>query len=178
MAGKPATRMRNAVAEVVQALERNDIASAKEALIRARAASEETGVAMPPLPPEANLLWEVVFSTNEEKTITRREVKQTRLSDEVRRLLIELLADDSLFSGPRRQSPKDLVPLLNLAIQRAYGTAPIGAQQISTDPREVEPGKPVGQTLSMMIRSRGQQTQPEPRLLRDVTPDEGEDAEE
>jgi hypothetical protein len=177
MAGKPAARMKRAVAEVVQALERNDIPTAREALIKAKAASEETGVPMPALPPEANMLWEIVFSTSEERTITRREVRQTRLSDEVRKLLIEagelaaqrmvdLLSDDSLFEGPRRAAPKDLVPLLNLAIQRAYGTAPIGAQQISAKPEDVEPGKPVGQTLSMMIRSR--QAQPAP--MRDVTP--------
>jgi hypothetical protein len=49
-------------------------------------------------------------------------------------------------------------------MQRAYGASPLGAQQLKTKPEEIEP-KDVGQSLSMMIRTR--QAQP---AMRDVTP--------
>jgi len=173
MAGQPARQMKRAVEDVVKALAEGRNDDARRALIEARAASEKTGVPMPPLPPDASELWEVVFT--QERKVTRRDVKETRLSDEVRKMLIEggelaaermvqLLSDDSLFSGPRRAAPKDLVPLLSLAMQRAYGSAPLGAQQLKSKPEEIE-AKDVGQSLSMMIRSK--QAQP---AMRDVTP--------
>lgn len=179
MAGQPARQMKRAVEDVVKALAEGRTDDARRALIEARAASEKTGVPMPPLPPDASELWEVVFT--QERRVTRRDVKETRLTDETRKIIIEggelaavrireLLSDDSLFSGPRRASPKDLVPLLSLAMQRAYGSAPLGAQQLKSKPEEIEP-KDVGQSLSMMIRTRQQQPP-----MRDVTPERESEA--
>jgi hypothetical protein len=173
MAGQPARQMKRAVEDVVKALAEGRTDDARRALMEAKVASEKTGIPLPQLPPDASQLWEVVFT--QERRVTRRDVKETRLSDEVRKLIIEggelaamriaqLLSDDSLFEGPRRANPKDLVPLLSLAMQRAYGSAPLGAQQLKVKPEEIEP-KDVGGTLSMMIRSKQQQP-----AMRDVTP--------
>lgn len=181
MAGAPGRRIKRAVEQAMQALAEDRKDDARRALIEARKTSEETGIALPPLPPMVEELWIAVFS--EERTTRRKDVRDLRMSDEARAAMIEagelaaerlrdMMADDSLWDGPRRAPIEKLTSLMSLALQRAYGAAPVGAQKLQVQPGEVEEPKSqdLGKTLSMMIR----RVQAEPRLV-DVTPDEEKD---
>ena len=181
MAGAPARRIRRAVEQAMQALAEDRTDDARRALQEARKASEETGIALPDLPPDVSQLWVTIYGDGESQR--RKDVRDLRMSDEARTAMIEagelaadrlrdLMADVTLWQGPRRAGLDRLIPLMSLAFQRAYGAAPAGAQKLNVKPGEMgeDPQeRDMGKTLSMMIR----RAQSEPRLV-DVTPEREE----